>query len=153
MEKLKLYKTVILILVAINIITIGSIWFVKQNGHRPMPHERDMTFLSKELGMTGSNKDKLDAMETKHHTEKRELLEKNKNLRIHLFDLLKKDARDSLIVNSYTDSILTNQREIELMTYYHFKTVKEMCNPEQKAKLEETIAEAIRMAGGKPPKK
>jgi periplasmic protein CpxP/Spy len=153
MEKLKFYKMVILVLVVINLLTIGTVWFVKPKGPRPMPHERDMTFLSKELGMTGANKMTLDVLETQHHTEKRELLGKNKALRESMFSLLKNNITDSIKINQYVDSILTNQKEIELMTYYHFNKVKTLCTPEQQLKLEETIAEAIRMAGGKPPKK
>lgn len=153
MEKVKLYKIVIVVLLLVNILTLGALWFGKPNHPRPMPHERDMTFLSKELGMTGSNKDRLDAMETKHHTDKRALLEKNKLLREQLFGLLKTNASDTMAINVFVNSILYNQKEIELMTYYHFKQVKEMCNAEQQQKLEETIAEAIRMAGGKPRKK
>lgn len=153
MEKMKFYKLVIIILVVINLLTIGTVWLVKPKGHRPMPHERDMTFLSRELGMTGANKEKLDALETQHHTEKRELLGKNKQLREDLFALLKMPQTDSTKINLYVDSILKNQQHIELMTYYHFSKVKAMCSPEQELKLEETIAEAIRMAGGKPPKK
>lgn len=153
MKKTKFYKIVIAVLLLVNIITLVALWFGKPGHPRPMPHERDMAFLSKELGMTGSNKEKLDAMEATHHKEKRVLLEKNRLLREHLFGLLKTNASDTLAINNFVDSILSNQKEIELMTYYHFKQVKELCNPEQKQKLEETIAEAIRMAGGKPPKK
>lgn len=153
MEKIKLYKIVVIVLLVVNILTLGALWFGKPNHPRPMPHERDMTFLSKELGMTGANKEKLDAMETKHHTEKRELLENNKLLREQLFGLLKSNPSDTVVINSFVTSILTNQKEIELMTYYHFKEVKEMCSPEQQKKLDETITEAIRMAGGKPRKK
>ena len=152
MNKIKLYKIVIIVLVVVNLLTIGTIWLVKPKGHRPMPHERSMTFLSGELGITGPNKKTLDAMETEHHTAKRELLGKNKQLREALFGLLKETGTDSLKVNRYIDSILVNQKNIELMTFEHFKKVKELCTPEQQLKLEETIAEAIRMAGGKPPK-
>lgn len=153
MDKLRFYKVVVLVLVTVNLLTIGTIWFVKPKGPRPMPHERDMTFLSKELGMTGANKETLDALETQHHTEKRALLGKNKELREAMFALLKNNNTDSLKINQYVDSILINQKEIELMTYYHFNKVKTLCTPEQQLKLEETIAEAIRMAGGKPSKK
>jgi len=152
MEKVKLYKIAIVVLLVVNILALGALWFGRPN-NRPMPHERDMTFLSKELGMTGAKKEKLDDMETKHHTEKRALLEKNKLVREQLFRLLKTNPSDTIAVNGFVNSILTNQKEIELMTYYHFKEVKELCNPEQQKKLEETIAEAIRMAGGKPRKK
>jgi len=152
MDRVKLYKIVIVTLVVINLLTIGTVWFVKPKGHRPMPHEHSMTFLAGELGITGTNKTLLDAMETEHHTVKRELLEKNKQLREHLFGLLKKTAIDSLNVNRYIDSILINQKNIEIMTFDHFKKVKALCTPQQQIKLEETIAEAIRMAGGKPPK-
>lgn len=153
MEKLKFYKLIILVLVLVNLLTIGTIWLIKSKGPRPMPHERNMTFLSGELGFTGTDKEKLDALETQHHTEKRELLGKNKQLREAMFALLKNNSTDSLRINQYVDSILTNQKQIELMTYYHFNTVKLMCTPKQQIKLEETIAEAVRMAGGKPPKK
>lgn len=153
MEKIKLYKIVITVLLVVNLVTLSFLWGGKSRHGRPMPHERDMTFLSKELGMTGANKEKLDAMETKHHTDKRALLEKNKVLREQLFGLLKTNASDTTTINTFVASIVTNQKKIELMTFYHFKEVRALCNAEQQEKLEETIAEAIRMAGGKPRKK
>lgn len=153
MERIKLYKLVIAVLLIVNVVALSFLWFGKPKHGRPMPHERDMAFLSKELGIDGPDKEKLDALEIAHHTEKRELLEKNKVLREKLFDLLKNHAEDTAMVNGYINTILANQKEIELMTYYHFKQVKEMCSPQQQEKLEEIIAEAIRMAGGKPPKK
>lgn len=153
MEKMKFYKIVIVVLIVINLATLTSIWLLKPNHHRPMPHDRGMSFLANELDMEGSDKQKLDAMELKHHAEKRELLERNKQLREKLFGLLKNNNSDSIKVNQFVDSILINQKQIELMTYYHFKDVKAMCSPEQQIKLEETIKEAIRMAGGKPPRK
>lgn len=153
MEKVKFYKIVIVVLIVINLATLSSIWFLKPNHHRSLPHDRGMSFLANELGVNGSDKQKLDAMELNHHSEKRELLEKNKQLREKLFGLLKHNDGDSIKVNKYVDSILLNQRHIELMTYYHFRDVKSMCSPEQQIKLEEIIKEAIKMAGGKPPKK
>lgn len=152
MDKLKLYKIVIVVLVVINLLTVGTIWLVKPKGQRPMPHERPLTFLSAELGITGPNKEKLDKMEAGHHRDKRELLAKNKELRERLFGLLKASDVDSLKVNRYVDSILVNQKNIELMTFEHFREVKQLCTPEQQLKLEDVIAEAIRMAGGRPPK-
>lgn len=150
MDKLKLYKIVIVVLVVINLLTIGTIWLVKPKGHRPLPHERPITFLSSELGIRGANKETLDKMEAEHHRDKRELLGKNKELRERLFGLLRAPDVDSSTVNRYVDSILVNQKNIELMTFEHFRKVKQLCTPEQQLKLEETIAEAIRMAGGPP---
>ena len=152
MEKLKFYKLIILLLVTINIITIASIWFVNPK-HRPLPHERDISFLTKELGIEGKNKEKLDQMEKQHHHDKRALLNKNRELREHLFELLKYQTIDTLAVNLDIESILKNQKYIELMTFNHFSEVKKMCNPSQQLLLEETIVEAIHMAGGRPPKK
>ena len=116
-----------------------------------MPHQRPTTFLSGELEMTGANKTALDAMETVHHAAKRALLEQNKQLRENLFGLLKGNTIDSSQVSRYIDSILVNQKTIERMTFEHFKKVKELCSPEQQLKLDETIAEAVRMAGGRRP--
>lgn len=152
MEKLKFYKIIISLLIVINILTIASVWFANSK-HRGLPHDRDTFSLSKELGIQSNDKEKLDQMEKQHHHDKRKLLNENRVLREHLFGLLKKQTSDSSEVMKDVESILKNQKKIELMTYYHFAEIKKMCSPQQQVLLEETISEAIRMAGGGRPSK
>jgi Spy/CpxP family protein refolding chaperone len=64
---------------------------------------------------------------------------------------LKTAVIDTVKVNELADSIVSIQKQIELVTFYHFQKVRAICTAEQQQKFDEVIDEAIRMLGPKPP--
>jgi len=149
MNTTRLYQLVIAILLLVNATTIGFVWLNSGDMARRPGSAR--MFLAEELQMAGPQKASLEAIEVKHHQEKRALVAKSRALQENLFDLLQNPATDSSEVNAAAEAIVQNMRVMELMTYYHFKTVKDMCTPTQWLQLDQHIHRAMQQMGGGAP--
>lgn len=101
----------------------------------PPPHPGDRPRLAAEIGLTGSNKRKVDVLEMAHHKEKHVLMKKDREFHQAYFECIG--------TNRNSDSILTmlqeNKNEIERMTFAFFDEVAGYCDESQKANLREFI--------------
>ncbi|HTN45731.1 MAG TPA: hypothetical protein VL098_05235 [Flavipsychrobacter sp.] len=56
---------------------------------------------------------------------------------------MKATRPDSLMVQQMSDSIGYCQRELEVLTFYHFRELRSICNPKQQQRFNEVIHDAI----------
>lgn len=142
MKRTKLYKLIIAVLVVIN---AGMLIFFLSGRppHRP-PHPGQ---LSEKLGLEGEKKTLVMKLEKEHHTDKRSLMKKDRELHEALFSKIGTDED----VSALQAEIEVNHAEIEKMTYDFFNNVSKHCTSEQKAELKKTVHRAFHQIRG--PKK
>lgn len=152
METTRFLKIVIIILLLINTGTLLFIW--TQGSHHappPPPRESVFDFLTRELQLDKQQQEQYEQLRDEHHQAVENLQENSRKLHRQYFELLNVSAVDSMKVNSMADSMASVQKQIELVTFYHFRQVRSICRPEQQKKFDEVIDEALRMMAPPPP--
>lgn len=151
MANARFLKVIILVLVIINAGTVTFLWLHKP----PHPIREDgrmdtFGFLVHELKLDDSQQEQYRKLRDDHHEKTEGLREKGRHMRDHFFELLKKPSADSADIQRLSDSIALNQKQIELLTYYHFREVRKICTPEQQKKFDDVIQDALHMMGPPP---
>lgn len=148
MKSIKFYKILSITLLILNLVTL-SIFFISGPPGPPRPGE---AYLAEEIGMTGSTKKTVDALEIKHHKDKRALKRKNFELQKKLYNSLTDEEQSAEIMLQ----IHENRMKTERMTFEFFREVASYCNKKQRKKLDESIDHGLRRItgnGGPPPKR
>ena len=151
MDNSKFLKIVIIILLLINIATLGFMWSNHFSQGTPPHMSRDaFMFLTRELQFDDKQKEQYEQLRNDHHRAAEELQHKSRELHDDLFNLLHAPSADSVVVNQAVGNISSNQQQLELLTFYHFQKVRAICNPEQQKRFDEVIQDALRMMAPKP---
>jgi periplasmic protein CpxP/Spy len=156
MESNRFLKITIIVLVLVNISTLAFMWSGRKHheGHMPPPHGPNgaFDFLTHELNLDESQIKQFDALRKEHHEEAMIIQEKSRKMHHRFFDLLKNMPADSLVSAQLADSMAMCQKQMEMLTFNHFKKVRDICKPEQQKKFDEVINEALEMMAPHPPK-
>lgn len=148
MKTIRFYKILILVLLLLNISTVYFLWSSTKKHGRPGKNE-----LVEMLNVEGTAKKKILAMQETHFSKKDALIQRSRNLHEELFHSFNDTSKDSTEISQLIDKIVENQRETEQMTFDYFKSVSELCTPEQRIRLQELIHDVLRRAGGPPPRR
>ena len=148
MESAKFLKIVIIILLLINIATLGFMFMQRPHGMPPPPMDAG-DFISHELNFSPEQINQLNKLREASRMHIDELREKGKGFHDKYFDLLSSDEPGSVPVLQLADSIASNQKEIELITFSHFKDVRAICTPDQQKRFDSIINDALRMMAPK----
>lgn len=143
MNSAKFYKTLIVILVLINLGTLSYLWWF----NAPPPPPGHGPPLSEKLGLEGKNKTIVDGLEKQHHEEKGKLVRKDQSLHEDYFALIGTGKNSEELLNE----IQANSFEIEQMTYQFFDTVAHYCTTEQQNQLRTFIFDRLVKLGPPPP--
>lgn len=145
MKSIKFYKILSITLLILNIVTL-SIFFLNRPPGPPKPGEAR---LAAEIGLTGSAKKKVDALEIQHHKEKRALIKKNFELQTKLYNSLSNDEVSAKILLQIHET----RAETDRMTFEFFSEVATHCNKQQRKKLDEMIDHGLRQITNLPGKR
>ncbi len=153
MDNPRLLKIAIIVIICLNLATLSFMWL-----HRPPmgpPHHGEDTFsyLIHELKMNDDQQNKYKILRDEHHNGIMELQNKSRDLHTAFFKLLQNPAADTMLIKLMNDSIAANQMKIEMLTFDHFKKVRQLCSTEQQQKFDAIIVETIKRMGPKPPPK
>lgn len=143
------------ILVILNIALLVNSWRKPGIAHPPIysPHHAERggpaKMIIEELKFTAEQIKQFEGLKESHQKSIRELNDKGREIRHAYFELLKQDEVDQKQADELSNAIATNQKEIEKVTFDHFKEVRKMCNADQKKHFDEIIEDILRnMAGG-----
>ncbi|XOV69228.1 MAG: hypothetical protein ACFHU9_08590 [Fluviicola sp.] len=148
MKSIKFYKILSIILLILNIVTL-TIFFMHRPPGPPTPGEAR---LAEEIGLTGSKKKIVDALEIQHHKEKKSLITRNFRLQKQLYSTLGVEEKSAEILME----IRENRVRTDRMTYRFFSEVASHCDQNQRKKLDKIIEKGLRRitgVPGPPPKK
>jgi len=93
--------------------------------------------LSEKLGLDSLQQIKYNANKMAHEVKMDELKEKEHLAKKALFILLKSDTASNATIASFARKAADCSFEIDTTTYFYFKRLKAICNPEQLKKLED----------------
>ncbi|MEI8279910.1 MAG: hypothetical protein WCG87_09115 [Bacteroidota bacterium] len=149
MDNSKFLKVVIICLLLVNIGTLSFMW--TQRGHMPPPQPAGggrgsvEEFLTRELKLNEQQQQQYEVLRKEHHEGVVHYDELGKELKDRYFAMLHDSHTDSALVKQLADSIADTRKNIELITFYHFKKVRAICTTdEQKKKFDEVIGEALK---------
>ena len=148
-NQLKFWKWAVVLLAVLNICLLGSIW-LKQGKpsqdemRRPPNGEKAADFLLEQLKFSPQQLAEFEKLKEQHRNAIDSLREISKEVHRLFFDNLKAEKQDTAKVNELAKAIADNQTQIELVTFNHFKQVRNLCNYKQKVTFDEIIQEVLK---------
>ena len=139
MKMNKLWIGVVALLLVINSVTIGLLWF--KNTHERMPDIKGPVneYLSKELKLKPTQLEQYDSMRIQHYELTKKLNDENRLLRDTFFEQVKAQMLDSAKTNALAQKISSNQQMIESATLYHFRQFRSILNAHQQNRFDQVI--------------
>ncbi len=149
MQNKRYYQIVIVILVLVNIGTLGTMWFERMN--RGAGPEAASEFLARELKLSASQQQEYTKLRQEHRDKMAILTEKDKDLHNRYFDLVLEDTQDQERILALADSITANRKLMEVITYTHFADIRKTLDRSQKQIFSGIFHEMLRVVLPPPP--
>ena len=132
----------IIILVALNVFTLSTIWLTKLFKQDPHPHafqeeRRPLVdnFIERELNFSDDQIRKFEESRKKHAIQSKTLHDEVFIKKEILINELFNSEVDSLMILKLSEEIGMMQTELEMQNNSHILELKSICNPEQQEKL------------------
>lgn len=148
MNNVKFLKSILLVLLLVNVATISFLWFTKPP--RPNPQGTAKDFLAKELSFSPKQLQQFEALQVAFQEQREALRHSNRDNHDVYFDLLQNPKVDSATVKKAADEIIKIKEKEELAIFYHFQKVRAICDATQKPKFDKIVKEAAKMMGPRP---
>lgn len=166
--KTKLLYITLAVLVLLNIVSIGSIWMMKGRVHPPfmpgtpgmqpppgmqhpgMQHQgmqpfRDgKLFLAEELKFTPEQAEKFTKLRDEHFTASRKLIDEMHRSMDDMMEQVKTGDGDAK-AEEYAAKTSAIQKELQVMAYKHFKSIREICDDKQKEKFDSILKDVTKI--------
>ena len=152
----------LVVMALLNIGTLATLW-MHHPDHGDFPtHDHDMhhrppqgpdpgEFISEQLHFTDQQQQQFEKLRSAHEDSVQKFEEENHQLRKKFFDLLKSDNINLSSADSLATAIGNNQEEIELATFRHFNSLKDICTDEQKKRFDNLVDDLMHMMRPPPP--
>lgn len=174
--KNKVLYIVLAVLVLLNVVSLGSMWFMKcrervhppfgpggpgmhppygmQQQHPPgmQPFMNGKMFLAEELKFTPEQNEKFTKLRDEHFTSSRKLIDDMHKSMDDMMEQLKTKDGDAK-AEEYALKTSGIQKELQLSAYKHFKSIREICDDKQKEKFDVLLKDITKMMApqGPPP--
>lgn len=154
-KRLNIWKWATLLLILCNVVLMAVLW-LKPNTDKFPPRETPRDYVVRSLKFTEDQSNRYDGLVKEHQQAMRELRKEAMEYRKLLFANLKNETYGGIFADSITTLIAANQKQIEVVTYDHFRQVRMICTETQKPEFDNIINDVIRrmnggMHGGPPP--
>lgn len=117
-----------------------------ENRNRP---KGPANFIVKELNFNDEQMLQFERVNRKHHHEMRRISDDIKQLKDALFNKISEVSINENAIDSITTLIGEKVKEKDIEAFYHFKSIQELCNDEQKEKFKRIINDALHKQGRK----
>lgn len=134
----------VVVLAAVNLVTLGFLWFGRRNG--PPPRHDARQFLVSELQLNGAQTAQFDSLRKIHFGTVDSLREEVHHLKDELFARLSQPGDSGSM--QITRRIGEAQTAIERSTFEHFHSLRQICSPVQQKKFDNIIQDVLRNMGG-----
>ena len=151
MNNIRFYKVVIIILVVVNLSTLIFLWFGTPPTARVPVRGQATEFLNRELMLTPKQQDEFGKLSDENHERMLILQEQDRKLHYRFFETLFLPNADTSIAKIIADSITDLRMQMELLTYEHFRQIKQMLTEEQKHNFHRVFRQAIECVMPPPP--
>jgi periplasmic protein CpxP/Spy len=145
--KLLLWAVVILIVANI---TLLFFLFRDRGDRRQGEQPHVASFLEKELALDSAQKQSFEKLKQQHEQRTQEIRRAIRDEKDELFDHFS-DSLPSIQKDSITKMIGDNMGKLEVLTFDHFRQVRQMLNKQQQDKFDKIIQKVLRMMAPPPP--
>lgn len=146
-NKTNTWKWMVGLLAVLNIVLLITIWRQPQQKQNLPPMgegpEGPARMIIEQLKLSPPQIEQFEKLKQEHRAGINKLRQSGKGMRDRFFNLLKNSNPDEKSANALADSISYNQKEIELVTFNHFKEVRKICNEEQQKRFDEIINDVL----------
>lgn len=149
-------KWSVIALAVLNIVLLVNMWIrpPHHGGPRQPGGGGPKEMIIHELGFNDTQIKKFEELIEQHRSGMRDLEMKGREIHNNYFKLMASDSLDRKQKEELEIAIAENQRNIDMITFDHFRLVRVLCNNEQRKKFDDMIGEIMqRMRGpqGPPP--
>lgn len=148
MNNIKFLKSILLVLLLVNVATLSFLWFTKP----PKPNLQGSAkgFFAHELAFSAKQEQQFEALQIAFQEQRESLRQSNRETHDSFFDLLQNPKVDSATVKKAADEIVKIKEKEELAVFYHFQKVRAICDATQKQKFDKIVKDAAQMMGPRP---
>ncbi len=143
----------VLLLVMLNIATLGSLWW--QAGRRPeMPppgRPGPGEIMEETLNLSGGQKAQLENLRSEYQRATGRVVADLIASRRGLYDALKSGDTSGALIVPEIERIGTLQKNLELLTIRHFQAIRVLCDEEQRGRFDRLMRDVFERASGIPP--
>lgn len=142
----------LIVMVVLNIATLSSIWFGGQRNdtekdirvdkffvNEPPPPPGDK--LAEIIGFRGEQIKRLEDLKRDHRKNAGEIIDLIRLKKQELMRMVSEKSENSNEVISIANEIGTKHKELELLTFNHFKAIREICDENQKSKFDSVLTD------------
>lgn len=143
MKKEMFYRVVIIILLLLNLGTLGFLWVsnnrehTQERGHRPPP--RPDGIIINRLQLDEQQQEQFFAFRDEHHEQMVAIQRESSRLHKDLFALLQQPDADTTIKDSLLAHIQVLNLRKEEVTFHHFQQLRSILKPGQLGKFDELV--------------
>ena len=142
-KKNNLFKIALIALIILNVILLSKMYFFDHRPHHPKNHEHTDEFVINELKLTEEQTQQYQKLIEQHRDSIKNLTDEGRELRELYFSQLKSNVVNQQLKNEVLIKISANQQKIEEITFYHFMSLKQILQPEQKIRFDQIIDEVL----------
>lgn len=143
----KLLSWLVILLLAINAVTLGLFWFGKPGGPKGKPQD----FLIEKLQFNEKQKESFLLLAQQHRDKTEQLREQIKIKKDKLFELAKVDKLEDSTIRNAANEVGILIEELDMFTLEHFRQIRTLCDPTQKEIFDNIIKEMTAMMGAPRP--
>jgi len=140
---------VISILIVLNLLSLTMVWLQKERTVTSYPKESDgspsgsVQLLQREIGLSDEQVNKFQQMRSDHMKKTKKINDELDDLKLRLVDKIFDPQSDQKLADSIAVQIGILQSQVEKMRFEHFKALVQICNPEQREKLQPILREVF----------
>ena len=155
--KNRMWGFIVGILVVANIATLAGFWYIKLHSDKivelPRGQASTKAFIVTQLGLNASQQQTYEQLVQQHRQNVGIIQEELRGAKDAFFNSVAHPETTQAQLDALSSNIANYQKELDMLTYQHFKKVRALCNDEQKVKFDNIIKQVMRMmgpAGGRP---
>ncbi|TAH13039.1 MAG: periplasmic heavy metal sensor [Sphingobacteriia bacterium] len=139
---------IVIVLLIANIVSFGIFWWrqsmpEKNNQFPPPIMNKGVDYLTHELNFSSTQQTAFEALRNEHRSAVDPIRKDIEQYKNDFFALVKNDTASSITINNAWNKIATAEKEMDITTLNHFKSVRQICDSAQKIKFDQIIQDAI----------
>lgn len=146
--KFRLLMVLVGVLVLVNAGTLVYLWSEQKTAASSDP----AGFLASELKLDSIQTQTYDNYWSEYRKNLKALHREGRLLHISYFSKLAITPIDTANILRYADSIAAYRKQVELLSFYHFSRLRQLCTPQQRQKFDLVIGEVLEKMAMPPPK-
>ena len=152
MSYLRNHKLLLLIISVLLIANIGLLYFFVFNkpSHDKQPmdpaemRKRSVEKVKNEVGLNDEQAAQYDSLRSNQFKNMKPLFEDLTKTKEDFFSLIYQQGVSDSVINSYASRIGEKQMQLDISTFHYFQSIKDLCNEEQKPKMDSFIKQIVK---------